>query len=60
MINPDTGDILRPSCFDDLAALYSYMMGMQKRKEADKLLKRVFKGEKVISDMVANAHKEMK
>lgn len=52
LVDSITGDILRPSCFDDLVAYHSYLIGIGKSKEAKTLLKDVFKGEKIISNMV--------
>ena len=53
----DKGVKVYPSCFIDLYAYYSYLCGSGKSKEAHKVLKRVFHGERVISDMIANMHK---
>lgn len=60
LVHSKTGDILRPSCFDDLVAVHSYLVGFQRVKEADKLLKRVFEGEMVITNMIEKAQKAIK
>jgi len=53
----DTGEIVRPSCWVDLVPYYSYLVGLKgHKKDANCLLKRVFKGEKVISDMIIASH----
>ena len=57
LVDGKTGEILRPSCFDELSAVHSYLLGFQRIKEADDLLKRVFEGEMVISNMIKNAGK---
>jgi len=55
LVNLKTGEVIRPSCFDDLAALHNYMLqsGKGYEKQAEQMLKDVFKGEKVITKMVA-------
>ena len=57
LINTKTAEIFRPSCFDTMALLHSYYLQRGHQEKADELLKRVFKGEKVISDMVEKAQK---
>jgi len=55
LVNTKTAQILRPSCFDTLAVYHAYLIATREHHEADELLKKVFKGEKVISDMIAKA-----
>lgn len=54
LIDAKNGDLVRPACFDALAQYVSYYTG--KYKKADKLqakLKRIFKGELLLVDMIA-------
>ncbi|HET8688530.1 MAG TPA: hypothetical protein VFM18_18105 [Methanosarcina sp.] len=48
LIDGKTGEILRPSCYDDLVMLCAY----EGDKDAQEILRQVFKGEKVITKMV--------
>jgi hypothetical protein len=49
----ETGELIRPHCFAEIALYVSYLQGGKgHKKEVNTLLKRVFKGEKVISDMI--------
>lgn len=57
LVNTKSGKIVRPSCFDTLAAYHSYLLSSRKYEEADDILKKVFKGEKVISKMIERAQK---
>ena len=57
LVNCKTGELIRPSCFDSLAPLYSYLVEKRREKEAEDLLKRVFKGEKVITKMIERSQK---
>lgn len=57
LIDVKTGDIVRPSCFDTLMIHDSYLRSKKNHIEADSILKKVFKGEKIISDMIADAQK---
>ena len=56
LIDGKTGEILRPSCFSDLSALYSYMVSAGEQTQADEMIKEVFKGEKVITKMIERYH----
>ena len=55
LINTKTAQVLRPSCFDTLVLYHSYLLSKHDQKHADEILKKVFKGEKVISDMIHQA-----
>lgn len=57
LVNTKTAQILRPSCFDTLVIYHAYLISTQEHQQADDLLKKVFKGEKVISDMINQAQK---
>jgi hypothetical protein len=48
------GEIMRPSCIEDVISLHAYYLGCGEKDEAQHLLKRVFKGEKVITKMIQN------
>jgi len=52
VVKDTTGEKMYPSCFDDLAIYYSYVCGTEGVAEGQKVLKAVFKGEKVISNLV--------
>jgi len=53
-----TGDKVYPSCFNDLIQYHSYLLTSKHPEEAPKKLKAVFKGEKVVSDMIKHARSE--
>lgn len=55
LIDTRDGEVLRPSCFDSLAALYSYKKQKGWDQAADDMLLRVFEGEKVITNMEREA-----
>jgi len=57
LVNCETAEIIRPSCFDDLVPYYSYLVDRNHKLVANKLLEDVFKGEKVISKMIANSQR---
>lgn len=57
LVNTVTGETLRPECFDYLSTYYAYLTDRKHYQVAEKLLEDVFKGEKVISKMIANAQK---
>lgn len=57
LVHTKTAQILRPSCFDTLVVYHSYLESKKMGKEADDLLKKVFAGEKVISDMIEQSQK---
>lgn len=52
VVKGSTGEIMRPTCFVDLAAYYNYLVGCGEEKVAQHLLKDVFHGEKVITKMI--------
>jgi len=57
LINTKTAEVFRPSCFDTMALLHSYYLDRGYHDKADELLRRIFKGEKVISEMIEKAQK---
>ena len=58
LVNTKTGAIKRPSCFDFLAGYHSYLVGRGYHDMADDILKRVFKDEKVITDMIEKSQRD--
>jgi len=54
VIKTTTGELVRPSCFHDLNLYYTYLISTGEEKAAGTLLKKVFQGEKVISNMIKN------
>lgn len=52
LVNAKNGEIIRPSCFDDLILYHRYVLSAEGEKAAMQVLRRVVHGEKVISDMV--------
>ena len=55
LINTKTGDIIRNiSCWEDLVAYCTYLISKNREKEVQCILKRVFKGDKVISKMITD------
>jgi hypothetical protein len=54
------GEIMRPSCIDDVIALHAYYLGCGEKDDAQHLLRRVFKGEKVITKMIQGMQNEVK
>lgn len=57
LIDSKTGDTVKPSCFDDLIAYHSYLLTSKHPKLAHQTLKDVFKGEKVITNMIESFNK---
>lgn len=55
LVNIETSEILRPDCFDTLVLYHAYLLTKGYQDRADEVLRRVFKGEKVISDMIKQA-----
>ena len=55
LVNTETGEIQRPDCFDTLVLYHAYLLTKGYQDRADEILRRVFKGEKVISDMIKQA-----
>ena len=50
-----TGESFVVSCYDDLRQYYAYIVGKSGHIEGQKMLKNVFKGEKVIQDLIKHA-----
>lgn len=57
IVDGDTGDIVHPSCWDDLSPYYSYLVERGHEQLAQSVLRDVMKGEKVISKMIAASQK---
>lgn len=57
LVHSETGEIVRPRCYDDLSAYHSYLVGRKHYQAAQSMLQEVFKGEKVISKMIAASQK---
>ena len=55
LVDSKTGEIYRPQCFDDLYVYIAYLESTKRKKEAICILKRIIKGERVISDMINKA-----
>lgn len=58
LINSKSGKSVHPSCWDDLVQYHAYLLTSKHPEHAQQVLKNVFKGEKVISDMIKHNHKE--
>lgn len=56
IVKSKTGEIVRPDCIDDLIAYYGYLSSTGDEKAAHHLLRDVFYGEKVISNMIYRMH----
>jgi hypothetical protein len=52
LVDGDTGEILRPECFDYLSQYCSFIEERGHKGASQSLLRRVFDGEKVISKMI--------
>lgn len=59
LINSKTKVKVYPNCFDDLVQYHAYLCYKGQVDYAEHKLKEVFKGEKVISDMVKFARGEI-
>ena len=57
LVNSETGEVIRPSCYDTLVQYISYLEGRSHPRMAQDVLNRVFEGERVISKMVENSQK---
>lgn len=57
LVNSETGDIVRPTCWDTLIPYHSYLVGRGHPGPAQSILEKVFDGEKVISKMTENYQK---
>lgn len=60
VVKNDTGEEFFPSCYNDLSQYYSYICGTESNTEGQKVLKAVFKGEKVISNLIKYAQEHGK
>ncbi len=56
IVNNSTHERIHPACFTDLAPYYSYLLGTKGERQSQNLLRDVFHGEKVISNMIASSH----
>ena len=52
IVKSSTGEIMRPSCIDDVILYNSYLECYGREKHAQQVLKDIFDGEKVISKMI--------
>lgn len=57
LVNSETGEIFKPTCFDTMSVLHSYYESTRRYVEARTLLEDVFAGEKVISNMAKEVQK---
>ena len=57
IIKDSTGESFIVSCYDDLKPYYSYIVGKTGHAEGQKMLKNVFKGEKVMKDLIERTQK---
>lgn len=55
VVKDSTGEKMFPNCFADLAPYYSYVLGSKGKKQAQQVLRSVFNGEQVISDLIKHA-----
>jgi hypothetical protein len=58
LVESKTGEKMFPGCFNDLVQYHAYLMGSKHPEQAQKVLKRVFQGEKVIQEMNLHARGE--
>lgn len=59
LVDTDTGDIVRPNCWDDLIPYVSYVKNRGHPQLAQSILEEVFKGEKIITKMVTASQKRV-
>lgn len=52
-----SGKTITPSCFNDLAPYVAYLCGRGHNNYAERIIGDVFRGELVISKMIANSQK---
>ena len=57
LVDSETGDIVRPTCWDSLIPYYSYLVNRSHPGPAQSMLEKVFAGEKVITKMIENHQK---
>jgi len=55
LINSESGDVVRPSCYLDLLGYHSYLLGRGLQEQAQQILLSVFEGELVITKMIEKA-----
>lgn len=51
LIDSKSGDKAFPTCFDELMDYHAYLLNSKHPNEAQRILKRVFEGELVITNM---------
>ena len=59
LINSETGELVRPLCWDSLAPYYSYLLDRGHPGPAQSMLLQVFGGEKIISKMIECSQKHL-
>lgn len=57
LVNSETGEIVRPTCWDDLIAYHLYLISRKHGQAAQSILQEVFRGERVISKMITASQK---
>lgn len=57
LVNSETGDVIRPTCWDSLVPYHAYLVGRGHPGPAQSMLEKVFAGEKVITKMIELAQK---
>jgi len=57
LVDGSNGDVYRPSCWHDLAAYVAYLESTDEHDKAQKIMRRVLKGEKVITNMIDASQK---
>jgi hypothetical protein len=56
IVDTHTGKLSRPSCYDTLAPYHCYLYGLKgHKKDAQHLLRDIFNGEQVISNMIRDS-----
>lgn len=59
LVDSETGEIIRPSCYDYLVQYHAYLRSRNHHSAAQAVLAEVFKGEKVITKMIENSQKHL-
>lgn len=54
LIDSETGDVVRPSCWETLIPYHSYLCGRNHAAMAQNVLRQVFSGERFITKMIDN------
>lgn len=57
IVDGATGEVYRPACWIDLSAYVGYLEGINQSEKAQDLLRKVLKGERVITDMHEKAQR---